>query len=473
MIEQDGNNDLEITTEDIVGGGAVSDSDNELNKEHEKKKKKKVKRKRRKKLGRPKKRGPKKKRKRPKKPGPKKKGGPKRKPRKPGPKPKPKKRGRKPKPKKRGRPPKVVKEPEPEPLTAAELKKIQHIKRMKRIAYCNKYRRIKKKEKTNELINCIFDKAANDLGYIYKDKDLLLQHIKFISTSSWTTHPTNLDKYVVTSGKSEGQKPRSFSMFEIRYKYIYDLWVYLIKSCLEPTYPTYSLFGARGICITRDFLNAKRFCKWCLINGLTNKQGTFERYLVRRDKKGNYSPVNCYVVSEKEIHSGRSMKIVLDQIYLAKRYKEWHHPTVSYVTAYARYYLWDWDVEDAISIEYSGKVTDDLTSSQYGFSKRRFYAACADENSCSLQTFVSRIYALRDRGYELNHVPYDLLKKDLTERDLAAYGNKISSGQSSKNNRLNPYQLKNVDLLTDLISDDNDVYSDGNNVYSECPETIL
>lgn len=317
----------------------------------------------------------------------------------------------------------------------------------------------------SHIIEEIFNNDSNDLSYILNNEELFKRHVQFINESPYSSSGT-LRNLSVPSGASKGLRPKIFDHFDIRYPAIYERWVHMVKSCLDPTYPSYKLFGAKGIYISKDFLDSKWFCKWCLRNGVTSKLGSYDKYLLRRNKSGNYSPFNCYVISEKELHECKDLKTVLESLYIAKRYEENHHKSVSYMTMYSRYYVWDWALDDSLMTEYT------FTPDQFGFSPINFYNSVADDSSCSQSTFLSRVhYSYLNGGFICR--PYDMLKPEYSVSEECAKQGKISYKQKWDRDRKeqegknNPYS--NNSSVYSLNKSDDSVYKscDESDVYSK------
>lgn len=311
------------------------------------------------------------------------------------------------------------------------------------------------------IIESIFDKDAKDLKYIIEDEELLKQHIQFITESRFTKN-TELSNLVVPEGKAAGKSPKIFLRFDEYYPAIYSRWIHIIRSCLDPTYVTYQFFGARGVYVSRQFLDSKFFCRWCLTNGLVSKSGSYDMYLLRRKKTGNYSPINCYVAKEKDIHECKSVKQALDNLYIVKRYEESHHPSVSYMTMYTRYYVWDWPLDDALSVEYTSSR---CLMDKFGFSPLNFYISVADENSCTQSVFLSRVhYSYLNGGFTCR--PYDMLKPDYSvseecfKQGKLSYKQQYERDRKEKENKYNPYtDVNKLNIIKNLNNIEDDVYS--------------
>lgn len=398
--------------------------------------------------------------------GPKKKRGRKPKPKKRGPKPKPKKRGRppiikrgpKPKRRPRGRPPRKKKKekpgPKPDLAKRHEKRKIAGYKKVasKKATYWRRLKKLLAKRSNN-----IFDESAKDFTYIENNKSLLKKHLKYIATC---IDRIGLYKYNLQCNC----KILSFTTFKTRYKPIYKLWVHMIRSCYDESYIYYKFFGAKGIIVSKEFLHGKSFCMWCLNNKMFKLPHTYEVYFQRKDKSKGYSPENCYVTSEKEVHYSKDLDKVLLRIWLIKKYQEEHHEKVSYLAFYTRYWMFDFDIDDS-------RLYYKYSYFKINFRPELFYSAMADENSCSLTTFLSRLnYSYNGGGIKVNI--YDLLRPDYDLKDDAAAQGKLTYKQQyhrrkkeeERKNKIYNNTQNNPNPVYNIIN--NDVYTNNDDIYS-------
>lgn len=316
-------------------------------------------------------------------------------------------------------------------------------------------------------IEAIFDFSKSDLSYIVENKELLNAHIKFINMCDYVRSGySTLERYAATFGPSKGRLPKAFDKFSENYSGIYELWVHLLRSCGDPTYATYKFFGAKGVFVSKEFLDGKKFCIWCLKNGFTGKPFTYDKYLQRTNKLRKYfSSKNCYIISEKELHECKSVSTALKMLYLIKRYEQQHDPSVSYMAFYTRYFMWDFDVDDAANFKYEPKNY----AKTFGFLPVRFYESVSNEESCSLSTFISRMhYSYLNGGFTIR--PYDMLNPDYSVSAEANKQNKVSykqmwRRQRKENQSAEPDSQMNInDVYT--VDSSNSPYSISEDVYT-------
>lgn len=317
----------------------------------------------------------------------------------------------------------------------------------------------KGKERIKKLISMSINEDPLDLSYVTSNHGLLKAHREVIRTRKYI--PFKYYNCEVPSGPGKGLRPKCFSGFKKYYKYIYERWIHLIKSCFEPNYPFYKFFGAKGIYMSSHFLNGKKFCYWCLANGLTHNLGTYTEYLQRRNKDKQFSPKNCYVVSEKEIHECKTLKMALQSLRLIKLYEEGHDKSVSYMTFYTRYYVYDMKAEDALSWKYIPKCVN----ANAGFSPYTFYKSVATEESCSYSVFISRI-KYSHLSNETNIRPYEMLKPDFSTTAEANHQGKLTyhqqrrRDQKERKSKYNPYSVQTENPIQDTsIPNDVNIYN--------------
>lgn len=318
----------------------------------------------------------------------------------------------------------------------------------------------------SETINKIFDSSTKDMSYVTASPELLKAHRWFIMKTDYS-NGSAVRKFVVPDGPCKGYRPEMFDFFRDRYPYIYEWWVHIIRGCLDPTYPTYKFIGGRGLYLTRDFLDSKTFCVWCLQNGLTSKPGMYCKYIQRKNKNKHYSFKNCFVISEKEVHECKSLPLVMQNLCMTKMYEEGHAENVSFMTAYTRYYVYDLPMEDAVNAEYKMDVLARAHIDYLGFSPAKFYESVATKDSCSYTTFKSRMHYSFLNGGFIAH-PYDMLKPDFSVSAEANKQGKLSYKQQycrdKKKDKEKIYsKLKDNEQLDKALNDEN------NSVYSTNP----
>jgi len=342
-------------------------------------------------------------------------------------------------------------------------------KTSRKVRYSKPKKRGRKKKRgvkkaTTKNIEALFDESADDLSYITSSKLLLRKHLKLIDDSKYLA-PT---KYVVKSGKYEGRSPMSFYGFATRYKNLYNWWIHIVRSCLDPEYDFYRFFGAKGVSLSIYFIESKRFCKWALRKGLVNGPFTYKQFLVRKDKSMNFTKSNLRVTSEVEVHRCNSLRQALESIQLIKEYEEGHDPSVSFLTFHTRYYMYDLDSDDSRYLKYNSENGFASLIETLGFSPTKFYNSVATDESCSFSTFKSRMhYSYLNGGFIAR--PHDMLKPEYSVSEEANRQNKLSYKQQYERNKKlkenSVYKFTNNN--EDIYISNDDVYSNNDNIYSK------
>lgn len=76
---------------------------------------------------------------------------------------------------------------------------------------------------------------------------------------------------------------------------LYNIWQGIRQRCNNPNDREYKWYGARGIELDNDWLEFKPFYNWAINNGYKDNL-TIDRI----DVNGNYEPLNCRWVTQKE-----------------------------------------------------------------------------------------------------------------------------------------------------------------------------
>lgn len=320
------------------------------------------------------------------------------------------------------------------------------------------------------IVRAIFDKSTKDLSYILASEELLNAHIKYIEESPYDERiagPLDASAFQVDE---HGKHPLKFESFPMKYRYIYARWKHIIRCCYDPNYESYKYFGAKGIKMSDDFLDSKKFCIWCLKNGLTRDPFKYDQYLIRKNKYKEYSFENCQVVTEKELHECKSPVLAFHSLYVTRKYQEFHDDSVSFMTYYTRYYMYDMDPDSAGSIK-GGANGIGGRGSAFTFKPVVFYKSVATEKSCPLSVFLCRIHdAYLTPGFRV--YPYSMLnpkfsiRTEARKQKLRCYKELWEDEQKKKNNNYinNTYVNNENEIYKDTT--DNEIYTNDNGIYS-------
>jgi hypothetical protein len=308
------------------------------------------------------------------------------------------------------------------------------------------------------------------------DDDTLEKHKSYVYNDEYLNDEHHLIKNIITL-YNDGiipYKPKMFRSFASLYKNIYSRWKFIVLSCYDESFYAYKFFGMHGITVSEDFLDTKKFCIWCLENNVTSRLGMYTTYIQRKDKTKEYSSDNCFSITEKDIISGKDLYTSLGSLYLAKRYEENHEKTVSYTTAYTRYYVYDMNLEDSLNypcILYGYSYINNIV-----FSPRKFYDSVATEKDVSRSTYISRMHYSSNAAHGFTRRPYDMLKPEFSVSDSANSENKLSYKQmyirrlkEQQKNKAKEYEsMSTNDIINHLKEKFPDVYNNkGVDVYSD------
>lgn len=144
------------------------------------------------------------------------------------------------------------------------------------------------------------------------------------------------------------EKASKFMYSVKEHKRLYSIYNGIKKRCYRASEPRYKDYGARGIKMCDDWLNARtgfdNFVEWSLSNEYSE-----DKTIDRIDVNGDYEPANCRWVSLIEQSLNKR-----DTLWVS--YKGEHVPLkvlcdrlgVNYDTVHNRVYALNWSVESAI-----------------------------------------------------------------------------------------------------------------------------
>ena len=262
---------------------------------------------------------------------------------------------------------------------------------------------------------------------------------------------------------SDGTILKAFNGFRRNYPVIFKWWTILLSRCINPKFSSYAYFGEKGISFDAEFMDSKNFCIWALENNLYGRPYCYDQYLIRKDKSKGYCRDNIIITSELEMMSGSDLALALMRISITQKYEEYHHPSVSLYAFYARYFVYDLDVDTARKVDiYSAFQTKthpknknrdvnaviqqpSEVASCMRFSPVNFYRAMADESSCTLSQFIARYAEARRDG--IKERPYDMLKPTYSNTEYSNANGKLSHEQRMKfRNKYGRNEMTSTDL---------------------------
>jgi hypothetical protein len=122
------------------------------------------------------------------------------------------------------------------------------------------------------------------------------------------------------------------------------------RRCYTPTDTNYKFYGARGISVCEDWGRFEPFREWAYQNGYFEAERG-KCTLDRIDPNGNYEPLNCRWISQKEQVNNTRRNVFLSYNGETLTIKQWAEKLgICYGTLQWRYQK-GWKVEQILSQE--------------------------------------------------------------------------------------------------------------------------
>ena len=77
---------------------------------------------------------------------------------------------------------------------------------------------------------------------------------------------------------------------------LYLVWKSMRKRCLNPNDKSYKHYGAKGVCVCKEWETYEPFREWAYDNGYTESETYNHKTIDRINPYGNYEPSNCRIV---------------------------------------------------------------------------------------------------------------------------------------------------------------------------------
>ena len=77
---------------------------------------------------------------------------------------------------------------------------------------------------------------------------------------------------------------------------LYKVWKSMRKRCKNPNDKSYKHYGAKGVCVCKEWENYELFREWAYQNGYVESETYNHKTIDRINPYGNYEPNNCRIV---------------------------------------------------------------------------------------------------------------------------------------------------------------------------------
>ena len=117
-----------------------------------------------------------------------------------------------------------------------------------------------------------------------------------------------------------------------RHTRLYGIWKGMNERCNTKSCSTYKNYGARGICVCKEWREYTVFKEWALSNGYSD-----DLTIDRIDVNGNYEPNNCRFATTKEQANNKRSNRYITYNGETKTLMEWSEIFgIKYATLWAR-----------------------------------------------------------------------------------------------------------------------------------------
>lgn len=164
---------------------------------------------------------------------------------------------------------------------------------------------------------------------------------------------TIIEKWHITSGRTKScgciQKESTSNLFSTHHlskHQLYNTWCKMKERCYKPICKAYPNYGGRGIKVCDEWKNNfQNFYDWALSNGYKE-----DLTLDRIDVNGNYEPLNCRWISQKQQCNNKRTNFYITIYNRTQTLKEWcEEKDLNYSAVQARISR-GWTIEDAMTI---------------------------------------------------------------------------------------------------------------------------
>ena len=128
---------------------------------------------------------------------------------------------------------------------------------------------------------------------------------------------------------------------------LFSVWQSMLKRCYRKYNKDYSNYGGRGITVCREWQNDfQAFYDWALANGYRD-----DLTIDRIDVNGNYEPLNCRWITQKEQCNNRRTNSFITYEGRTQTIQQWADELgINRQTLRCRIYKLNWGIEKAFKV---------------------------------------------------------------------------------------------------------------------------
>lgn len=202
------------------------------------------------------------------------------------------------------------------------------------------------KARMNDKIHCVCRVCGKAMTY------RAIKHF-FDYPDHFCTCAKCVQKETSTGGKKGFKQSPENRGLKRDYPRLYTIWTLMNKRCTDPRNRSYSLYGEKGIRVCDEWESLQVFINWALQNGYKE-----DLTIDRIDPTGNYTPDNCRWTDYTTQNRNKTITKYINGLDSKTFFESTeHHPSVSYIRFYMRYYSSGWSLEDSLNIPNKGRST--------------------------------------------------------------------------------------------------------------------
>lgn len=168
------------------------------------------------------------------------------------------------------------------------------------------------------------------------------------------------------------------------YVALYSRWHSMVWRCTRPSNPQWSDYGGRGISVCAEWLDFDTYADWFLAQG-----GNRDLQVDRTDNDGNYSPVNCRLVTRTRNARNKRNTVFLTAFGETKAAQDWAEDARCAVDGH--HLVWrarstDWTDEEKITRPAVGRRPKDRCAKNHLLTEDNVYVRGDGYRVCKICT---------------------------------------------------------------------------------------